>query len=91
MSAATACAPFCAGPLHRLEELDLLHVDYASAARGESLFIFAMIHNSCHEDFWRGPGPFHEFFRPNSELLNCPSVRCSGLSHSHAALWKLSG
>ena len=39
-------AAFEAGPLHRLLELDLLHVDYASAAKGESLFIFAMIHNS---------------------------------------------
>ena len=60
-------------------------MDYAAAARGESLFIFAMIHNSSHEDFARGPGPFHEFFRPDSELLSCPTVRYNGLNHSHAA------
>jgi hypothetical protein len=59
------------GPLARLAELDLLHVDYATAAKGESLFIFAMIHNSSHEDFAGGPGPFHEFFRANADPLAC--------------------
>jgi len=67
-----------AGPLARLAELDLLHVDYATAAKGESLFIFAMIHNSSHEDFAGGPGPFHEFFRADADPLACGAPEGGG-------------